>query len=72
MEVNVKHSSMNPSQLLIFLILRSLLSRCEMCVYHAAGEVRKLAARRGTFSQSILIPKKNDISNSPHLLHKVK
>ncbi|GMT00615.1 hypothetical protein PENTCL1PPCAC_22789, partial [Pristionchus entomophagus] len=48
-------------------------SKCEMCVYHAAGEVRKLAARRGTFSQSILIPKKNDlVKNNPHLLHQIK
>ncbi|GMR53647.1 hypothetical protein PMAYCL1PPCAC_23842 [Pristionchus mayeri] len=48
-------------------------SKCEMCVYHAASEVRKLAARRGTFSHSILIPKKNDIIvKSSHKLHQVK
>lgn len=48
-------------------------SKCEMCVYHAAGEVRKLAARRGTFSQSILIPKKNDIiKNNPQLMYQTR
>lgn len=48
--------------------------RCEMCVYHAASEVRKLAARRGTFSQSILIPKKNGvvIKNNANLLSQSK
>eukprot|EP00080_Pristionchus_pacificus_P010184 PDM70204.1 mcm-10 [Pristionchus pacificus] len=49
-------------------------AKCEMCVYHAASEVRKLAARRGTFSQSILIPKKNGvvIKNNANLLSQSK
>ncbi|GMT28543.1 hypothetical protein PFISCL1PPCAC_19840 [Pristionchus fissidentatus] len=47
-------------------------SKCEMCVYHASREVRKLAARRGTFSQSILIPNKNVVTTTPYLMHQAK